>query len=62
MVIGGIILLAVGILLALSPKLLENSGRFGMFLSQLKGGIWAPHLGPFLAGLGVGLLLPLIGD
>lgn len=53
MVIAGIILLAAGVLLAVSPKLLENSGQFGMFLSQFKWHIWAPRLGLLLTGAGV---------
>ena len=49
----GIILVAVGILLVLSPKLLKNSGPFGMFLSQFKWHIWAPRLGLILMGAGL---------
>ena len=57
----GIILVAVGILLVLSPKLLKNSRLFGMFLSQLKWHIWAPRLGLFLGGAGVASIVwPLI--
>ena len=53
MIIVGIILLAAGLLLAVSPKLLKNSGQFGMFLSQLKWHIVAPRVGLFLMGAGV---------
>lgn len=61
MIIAGIILVVVGILFCVSPKLLKHSRLFGMFLSQLKWHIVAPGLGLFLAGAGVASIVwPLI--
>lgn len=56
-IVVGMIVVVGGVLLAVSPKLLENSGQVGLFLSQLKWHIWALPVGACFAGGGLALIL-----